>query len=268
MNKKTRLGLWVCLILLGGASALCRASLQPTPSDPREELETFLREADITAVEKMHQHGRTNAWLVTLSDGTATRRAFFKSIRRSRPAIMPDSCAYELAAYELDKLLGLGLVPATVERSIEGRAGSLQLFLDGVETEKSRLNKNLRPPDPQAYGDRLDEILVLEHLVFAPRQDLGDVIFQTDSWRPMRVDFSEAFAPSAELLTDYPLRRCSRRVLASLSDEWDDDAVRARLKSLLNAEELEALLQRRLLLLNEIKRLIAEKGEAAVLYRP
>lgn len=268
MNKRTRIGVWICLALVGGLSSLCRTSLQPLPSDPREKLETFLREAEITAVDKMQETGRTSAWLVTLNDGAASRRAFFKSVRRSRPAPMPDSCAYELAAYELDKLLGLELVPVTAERTIEGRAGSLQLFIEGAESEKNRLRKNLQPPDPRAYRDRLDEILVLEHLAAAPRHDLGDVIFQTDSWRPWRVDFSEAFAPAADLLSEFPLERCSRRVLASLSDGWEDAVIRDRLKNLLNKEELEALLQRRLLILAEIKRLIAEKGEAAVLYRP
>jgi len=268
MNKRTRIGVWACLALVGGLSSLCRTSLQPLPPDLREKLETFLRKAEITAVDKMQEAGRTSAWLVTLNDGTSSRRAFFKSVRRSRPALMPDSCAYELAAYELDKLLGLELVPVTVERTVEGRAGSLQLFIEEAESEKNRLRINLQPPDPKAYQDRLDEILVLEHLAAAPRHDLGDIIFQTDSWRPWRVDFSEAFPPSAELLPDYPLERCSRRVLASLSDGWDEAAIRDRLTNLLNAEELEALLQRRLLILAEIKRLIAEKGETAVLYRP
>ncbi|OGD10550.1 MAG: hypothetical protein A2Y86_02215 [Candidatus Aminicenantes bacterium RBG_13_62_12] len=256
------------MAFLAGLSALCRAQSLPSPPSERETLEAFLRRADIAAVDKETQAGRMNAWLVTLNDGKTSRRALFKYIRRNRPALMPDSYAYELAAYELDRLLGLELMPATVERSIEGRTGSLQVFFEDAESEKSRLRKNLRPPDPAAYQDRLDEILVLEHLVGAPRQDLGDIIYQTAAWRPWRVDFSEAFPPSGELLSEYALSRCSRRVLAALSTKWDDGAVRKRLKTYLTQAEIEALFKRRLLILNEVKRLVVEKGEAAVLYRP
>jgi hypothetical protein len=267
MNKWARIGGWLWLAVLGGGSVLCRTEILP-PESPRAGLEMFLLRAEVTAVDKAPHMGRTSAWLVTLSDGTTRRRALFKSIRRNRPALMPDSCAYELAAYELDKLLGLGLVPVTVERPIEGRTGSLQLFLEGAESEKSRLRKNLVPPDPAAYQDRLDEILVLEHLVCSPRQDLGDIIFQTDDWLPWRVDFSEAFPPSPEMLPECVLARCSRRVLAALTTTWNDAQVRERLRGFLNPAELEALLRRRLLILDAVRRLIEEKGEASVLYRP
>ncbi|MBM3297772.1 MAG: hypothetical protein FJY83_09270 [Candidatus Aminicenantes bacterium] len=268
MNSGHRFGVWVFSALLTGTSLLCRTQTLPPVPSPGGELERFLSRAEITSVDKALQSGRTSAWIVTLSDGTTSRRAFFKSIRRNRPAPMPDSYAYEIAAYELDKLLGLELVPVTVERTIEGRRGSLQLFLEGAESERSRLRKNLQPPDPEAYRDRLDEILVLEHLVCAPRLDLGDIIFRPDDWRPWRVDFSEAFPPSAALLPECVLERCSRRALTALSSKWDDAAVRERLKAYLNPAELEALLQRRRLILAEIKRLVEEKGEEAVLYRP
>lgn len=268
MNRRQRLVGWLGLAALAGGAVLCRTQTLPPPASPRAALERFLLRAEVATVDKAPQLGRMNAWLITLSDGTTRRRALFKSIHRNRPAVMPDSYAYELAAYELDKMLGLELVPVTVERSIEGRTGSLQVFLEGAESEKSRLRKNLAPPDPKAYQDRLDEILVLEHLVCAPRQDLGDVIFQTDTWLPWRVDFSEAFPPSSELLPQCVLERCSRRVLTALTSKWHDNQVRERLKNFLGAAELEALIQRRLLILDAVRRLIEDKGEAAVLYRP
>jgi hypothetical protein len=174
----------------------CRPQTTPAPPSPGELLERFLLKAPVVAVDKSLQLGRMSAWLVTLSDGKTTRQAFFKSVRRPRPALMPDSYTYELAVYELDKLLGLGLVPATVERQLDGRTGSLQVFLEGVETEKSRLRKNLQPPDLQAYQDQLEDINLLENLTCTPRQDLGDILIQTDTWKVWRVDFSEAFMPA------------------------------------------------------------------------
>ncbi|MCK7469675.1 MAG: hypothetical protein MZU95_01865 [Desulfomicrobium escambiense] len=40
---------------------------------------------------------------------------------------------YEIAAYVLDKLLGLGMVPPTVEKAMAGRPGSCQLWIEGTE---------------------------------------------------------------------------------------------------------------------------------------
>ncbi len=256
------------MILSIWLSTFCRSQTLPPPAPERAGLEAFLRGAEIVSVDKDTQLGRMNAWLITLREGDVRRRALFKYIRRNRPALMPDSYAYEMAAYELDRYLGLDLIPPTVERTIEGRSGSLQIFLEGAESEKARLRKNLQPPDPRAYRDRLDEILILEHLVSSPRSDLGDLIFQTDDWRPWRVDFSEAFPPSEELLSGQPVERCSRRIWTALSQTWDDAKVRKLMQSWLAPEEIEALLKRRGLLVAEIRRLIEDKGETAVLYRP
>lgn len=257
------------VLLLAGMclSLACRPRTMPLPPSSGELLERFLLEARVTAVNKELQSGRMGAWLVTLDDGKTTRKAFFKSVRRPRPTLMPASYTYELAAFELDKLLGLELVPATVERQIDGRSGSLQLFLEGVETEKSRLLKNLQPPNLQAYQDQLDEITLLENLTCTPRQDLGDILIQTDTWRVWRVDFSEAFMPATELQPERLIRRASRRFVKALRN-LDEALARRRLARYLNTSELEALFKRRQLILDEIDRLIKEKGEAAVLFSP
>ena len=40
-----------------------------------------------------------------------------------------DSWRTEVAAYELDKLISLGMVPATIERTVDGKRGSLQFWV-------------------------------------------------------------------------------------------------------------------------------------------
>jgi hypothetical protein len=46
----------------------------------------------------------------------------------------------EVLAYELDVLLGFNLVPPTVERTIDGNLGSLQLFEEGISGVLLRYN--------------------------------------------------------------------------------------------------------------------------------
>jgi hypothetical protein len=267
MNTTKNLGLAALLLVGIGLSLACRTQTTPAPSSSRELLERFLLRAPIVAVDKSLQLGRMSAWLVTLSDGKTIHQAFFKSVRRPRPALMPDSYTYELAAYELDKLLGLELIPVTVKRQIDGRSGSLQEFLEGVETEKSRRQKNLQPPDVGAYQDKLDEITLLENLTCTPRQDLGDILIDKNTWRVWRVDFSEAFMPATELLPERLIRRASRRFTDALR-AWNEAQVKQRLAPYLNTAEMEALFKRRQLILDQIDRLIKEKGEAAVLFSP
>ena len=67
-----------------------------------------------------------------------------------------DSWRTEIAAYELDKLIGFGMVPATVPRTFDGKQGSMQFFVDSVMTETQRYEKKIQPPNQNA-GRSVDE---------------------------------------------------------------------------------------------------------------
>jgi Calcineurin-like phosphoesterase len=54
-----------------------------------------------------------------------------------------ESANLELAAFGLDRLLGLGIVPLTVERTINDQHGAIQLAIPGLITEAARLRKGL-----------------------------------------------------------------------------------------------------------------------------
>jgi len=70
-----------------------------------------------------------------------------------------DSWRHEVAAYELDKLLGLGLVPPTVERRIARQAGSLQMWVEGATTEDDRKQEGRAAPDAEAWNARIDRMM-------------------------------------------------------------------------------------------------------------
>ncbi len=48
---------------------------------------------------------------------------------------------HELAAHTLDRMLGIGLVPTTIEREIKGRKGALQVMIDNLISEATLLKK-------------------------------------------------------------------------------------------------------------------------------
>jgi hypothetical protein len=239
--------------------------IAPEIEPERAELENYLRTAKVVNVEKEALAGRTAAWTVSLDDGKVARPAVFKHVHRPRPALLPDSYTYELAAFELSKLLHFSRVPPAVEREIESVRGSLQLFLKDCISEKERKRKKIEPPDPDLFQRALEEVAIFESLVSDECGDASDTLIHKDTWEICRVDFSEAFDPLPALAADCPVHRCSKGFYQKLST-IEDETIRARLKPYLNKEESKALLARRQVIVEKIRLLIKEKGEAAVLF--
>ena len=252
------------LAALGPAALI---GCQPGPEDigRMEAMEKVLREAGIDQIEKERLGGRTGPWLVTLSDGAVKQRAVFRHVDRRRPNPTPDSYKYDLAAYVLTKLLGVELIPPVVEREIEGRKGSLQVYLEKCIREKDRKRKKLKPPDSKAFSNAIQGIRVLENLTYDECQDADDLYVHLEDWRVCRVDFSEAFAPVPELLPGCDLTVCSRKLYEGLL-KLDEEALRSKLSLYLNQEEIGALLVRQGLIIEKVKILIKDVGEDAVLF--
>ena len=265
MKNKT-IVVFLCLVFL---CLFLRSQNQTEKDDPEKivqsELEHFLRTAQITNIEKGKIAGRTAAWKITLEDETQLRYGIFKYVHHSRPKFPPDSYTYELAAYELDKLLDFGRIPYVVEREIEGLKGSLQIRIENCFGLDAKQRQNLRSPDEEAFQNRLEELNVFENLVYCERKELDDVLIHQESWEVCRVDFGEAFDPTPELIPDQKIIRCSKKFFQNLQS-LDNDVIKTKLKDYLNEEEISALLERKISIIKIIKKLIKEKGEEAVLF--
>ena len=90
-----------------------------------------------------------------------------------------------------------------------------------------------------------------------------DIYIQESDWKIWRVDFSEAFAPFAELLSEETITRCSKELFQNLQ-RLEASEVKKVLEPHLSDEEIQALLQRKDLLLEKIERLAQEKDADAV----
>jgi hypothetical protein len=234
----------------------------------QKALESYLKTAKI--VLKRRAGGRGENWIISLDDGKIARQGFFKLSNRARPTFIPDSYKYGIAAYELDKLLDLNMVPPVVERKIEGKKGSLQVFIEGALNESDRRIKKIKPPEPEKFKNTLDDLTVFENLTYSPsycgERELADILIMDKAdWKIWRVDFSEAFAPSPELIPGCEITRCSMSLYQQLI-KLEDKVIKAKLEYYLNDEEISMLLKRKQLIIARIKKLIAEKGEKSVLF--
>lgn len=234
----------------------------------QKELENYLKTAKI--VSKRRAGGRGENWIISLDDGKTARYGFFKLLNQERPALITDSYKYGIAAYELDKLLDLNLVPPVVEREIEGRKGSLQIFIEGALNESVRRMKNIKPPEPEKFNNTLEDLSVFENLTYSPsfcgERELDDIlIIYKNDWKVWRVDFSEAFAPSPELIPGCEITACSKKLCQNLI-KLEDKVIKAKLKHYLNDEEMSMLLKRKKLVIEKIKKLTGEKGKESALF--
>ncbi|TDI38654.1 MAG: hypothetical protein E2P02_20115 [Acidobacteria bacterium] len=240
-----------------------------------DEAEAFLREARIVGMKPIGV-GITKPMKVTLSDGERTHHAVFKSIDEIRHGVVrgrnggfqtafKDSYKYEIAAYELDKLLGLDLVPPTVEREIDGKRGSLQLWVEGAFTELDRREKNLETDDYVTWSNQQYKLRLLQQLTYNDdAHNIRNVIYDP-SFRVYCIDNSRSFRHFHSLADKSGLRRFSRSALESLK-ALDAPTLKAKLGAWLANIEIKAVLARRDLLVELATTLAADLGEDAIYY--
>jgi len=239
------------------------------------EAEQFLRTAKVIKKEEIPV-GVTHPQRLTLTDGARTARAAWKTVDIYRPIMQfddgtlelgfRDNYRHEIAAYELDKLLGLGMVPPTVDRRMRGSRGSLQLWIEDAMTEKERMEQGLTPPDPGHWSRQIYTARLIRQLCDdSDFNNVGNVLVGAD-FRVWVIDHSRAFRLGKKLLAEGDLTQFSRSLLARLR-RLDRPSLDAALGKWLTRRQIETLLLRRDLILARAARLVAERGEDAVLYR-
>ena len=240
-----------------------------------EAAEAFLRAAELVS-KKPLSVGITHSDQYTLSDGTRTAKAVWKTIDESKPGVtnfqgggfvvdFADSWKHEVASYELDKLVGTGLVPPTVERTFDRTTGSLQLWVEKAMTEADRKQRRIAPPDIEDWNRQMYGVRLLHQLTFnTDARNIRNVLFDP-AFRVYAVDFSRAFAIYNDLRAEKELLRFSRPALARLR-VLDRPTLDEKLGRWLNGRQIAAMLKRRDKILALAERLVAEKGEVDVLY--
>jgi hypothetical protein len=178
-------------VALTSASPQAAAQRMGTEWPDREAIEHFLREAKITERKKLGE-GITNPEKVTLALDGVVGNAIFKKVDKDH-----DSWRSEVAAYELDKVLGLGMVPPTVPRSVKGRKGCLQLWVTGTVMAKFEGEF----PDVEKWREQVSVMWLFDDLIANIDRHLNNAMVSPD-YQLMLIDNSKTFRYQKTLLND------------------------------------------------------------------
>lgn len=241
--------------------------------DPLDlERERFLLEAEIGTTETISV-GVTAPLRATLSLDGVTHDAHIQridaTIRRFRGtrrtyANFKDCYRFNIAAYRLDRLLGLQMVPVSVERRYRGKKAAVTWWVDDVlMTDADRYRQKISPPDPERWTDQKDQARIFNQLVCNEDPNLGNFLITRD-WRLWLVDFSRAFRRWKELQEPQLVRRIDRRLYDGLV-ALEPEALERETAPYLTRTERKAVMARRQKILEILAQRIATHGEAAVI---
>ncbi len=248
----------------------------PLPFQSDEEIEQFLSTAAVVSIKKIPV-GVSDPRKMLL-DGQGVRlHAVFKDIDVKKRNIRDttagkskiyltwrDWYGYDIAAYHVDRLLGIDRVPPIIGHAIKGNDGSVQIWLEGVITENERREKGFDPPNIAHFNKQREIMHVFDNLVGNRDSNLGNALIDRN-WHVWFIDCSRCFGTSEDLLFPEAITHCERRLWKVLR-ELDATEATQWLAPYLSKGEISALMVRRDKIMEHIQTLIDEWGEASILF--
>ena len=152
----------------------------------------------------------------------------------------------EPAAYRLDRMLGLDMVPVTVRREFAGQQGTLQFVPATTLSERKRVADGKGDKVPCPLRRQRQAMYVFDTLIHNPVRTPLSMLYNPDNWQLMLVNHENSFSTKK----DRPAYL--KNVALALGDQWrtallalDDEKLRAELGDVLGKGRLKALAKRR-----------------------
>ena len=253
----------------------------PTPAPPKVNLTTdsdrerFLLEAVITR-RRSAPGGITNSERATLrgADGwehdahiqRIDQQKMVTPVGATIELDFRDSYRNNVAAYRLDRLIGLRMVPVTVVRQDGPLPAAFTWWVDDVVMdEKARHQKKISVPDVEAWNRQMWVLRVFDQLIYNFDRNLGNLLIAKD-WQIWMIDHTRAFKHFKDVKTPKDLGpQIARELLAGMR-RLDRPTLKETMKDLLDGSQIDGLLARRDWIVKYYDAKIAQLGEAAVVY--
>src|SRR4030095_6129206 len=168
-----------------------------------DDKEKFLKLAKILTVEEIG-HGVTKPLRARMALGEANHSAQIQSVNKDlpdffgedgKPVPMKDCWRFNVAAYKIDRLLGLGMGTVVVARPYTGRPSGFSWWVDDVQFEEvERIKRELTSPDPEGFERQRALSRVFDELVMNIDSNLAHLLI-TKSWKIVLIDHTRCFPP-------------------------------------------------------------------------
>jgi len=229
--------------------AIYEDAAEPRPVEPQvrevgrrpdgmtsEQLEEFLATAEIVT----SQEAADSRWtLVGLRTGELELSAVFTP--NAGRNLQPD-----LAAYWLDRRIGLDMVPVTVAREFDGDAGTLQYVPPRSITEEQRQTERLGAGAWCPLNDQFAAMYVFDSLIGNTGRTLDRLRYSTDNFQLLLLGHDASFPASNDLPEHL------RNVELTLTAAWIEqlqsltqDELESALDGIVDRRRVRALLERR-----------------------
>ena len=218
------------------------------------EFEEFLRTTPFTKVVDV-PIGVTRPKKGFFPPGGLVEAAAWKVLPPGRSNGYWESYKSEIAAYELDKLLAMDMVPPSVEKEVRGDRGAAILWVKPV-----RPWKEVEPlPKPSKWNREAVRMKMFDNLICNPDRNAGNLIVDND-WNLYLIDHSRAF------ITDKKLPFTMIRIDKELWERMlalDEPTLSASLGKWIDRGAVQAILKRRDAMKVVIENIVKKQGPQA-----
>lgn len=274
--KKRSLIFTLFIIALGfGLQSL--AQFTPEELGEREKWEEFLQNAEVVEQNQMvSREAVTSPWVLTLEKDGVRKKALWKNPEGLMKGFL-ENWKWEIAAYRLDKYLGLNMIPPTVERRFRGDRGSCQLWIDAKMSLKEKMEKNIDTPAYKVfYWNRALFLQRAFDNLIANEDRHQNQYLITEDWRMILIDHSRTFRTSKKFTSKliysekgkeskYLMKELPHAFYEKLK-ALNQEAIVEVVGEYLTEKEIEAVLMRKDLMVQWIEDRIKQFGEDKVLY--
>ena len=211
-----------------------RVGARPAGSMTPQQIEAVLAEGEVVS----RREDDTGRDIVTVTDGRYTLESTF--VKRSGRGFYP-----EVAAYRLDRMIGLDMVPVAVVREVDGDDGSLQFLpknsINEIRRQEEGSGGSAWCPVPEQW----DAMFVFDVLIYNEGRTGLNLLYSVDLWQVMLTGHNKAFStrkgvPQRLESAPFTVNQAWREVLATMTEEALSDV----LGDVLDSKRIRALAAR------------------------
>jgi len=230
------------------------------------DVEAYLKTAEILELQDI-PIGVTKPRRATLAPGGPVGAFAWKPIRPGMYGGFMESYKSEIAAYEIDKLLRLDMVPPKVERRVKGDVGVAVMWCPDVRSFKDMggVPGTGQVPGPPSiefarWNQQVVRAKMFDNLVGNPDPNQGNWLVDSQ-WNLILIDHTRALTTRKDLF--HKMGRIDADLWAKMQ-ALDEPSLTAALGSWVGKGEIRSILARRDKMQKVIDEMIKAQGEANV----